>query len=58
MVDTPYTVTIKNLFQEYYKRNISFTEYRKQRKMLIDQMEVKYNGLQSLSKDRGQTSYE
>lgn len=58
MVDTPYTITIKNLFQEYYKRNISFTEYRKQRKMLIEQMEVKYNGLQSLSKGNAQISYE
>lgn len=51
MVDNPYSVNIKNLFQDYYKRNISFTDYRKQRKILIDQMEVKYNGLQSHQND-------
>ena len=51
MVDNPYSANIKNLFQDYYKRNISFTDYRKQRKILIDQMEVKYNGLQSHPND-------
>ena len=47
MVDTIYTENIKNLFQEYYKRNISFAEYREQRRKLIEQMDKKYNGQQN-----------
>ena len=51
MVDAMYTTTIKNLFQEYYKRNISFAEYRKKRRALIEQMDIKYNGRYALAKE-------
>lgn len=50
MVDTKYSVIVKNLFQEHYKRNISMGEYRAQRKILIDQMDEEYNGAKAAQK--------
>ena len=44
MLETKYAAVIKNLFQEYYKRNISMGEYRAQRKRILDQMDEEYNG--------------
>lgn len=44
MLETKYAAVIKNLFQEYYKRNISMGEYRAQRKRVLDQMDEEYNG--------------
>lgn len=51
MVETNYSFAIKNLFQEYYKRNISMGEYRAQRKKIIDQMDEAYNGSSSVQKE-------
>lgn len=48
MSDTHYSATIKNLFQEYYKRNLTMGEYRAQRKLLIDQMDKEFNGAKSM----------
>ncbi|MGM8225556.1 hypothetical protein ACSV5M_03165 [Cellvibrio sp. ARAG 10.3] len=47
MQETKYAAVIKNLFQEYYKRNISMGEYRTQRKRVLDQMDEEYNGAKS-----------
>ena len=47
MQETKYAAVIKNLFQEYYKRNISMGEYRAQRKRVLDQMDEEYNGAKS-----------
>ena len=44
MLETKYAAVIKNLCQEYYKRNISMGEYRAQRKRILDQMDEEYNG--------------
>lgn len=44
MMETKYATLIKDLFQEYYKRNLSMGEYRAQRRKLIDQMDQEYNG--------------
>lgn len=52
MLETKYAAVIKNLFQEYYKRNISMGEYRAQRKRVLDQMDEEYNG----AKSAGQSS--
>ncbi len=52
MQETKYAAVIKNLFQEYYKRNISMGEYRAQRKRVLDQMDEEYNG----AKSTGQSS--
>jgi hypothetical protein len=43
-VHTKYTALIKNLFQEYYKRNISAEEYRLQRRKIIQDMDMEMNG--------------
>lgn len=48
MADTHYTATVKNLFQEFYKRNLTMGEYRAQRKLVIDQMDREYNGAKSM----------
>jgi len=48
MTDTHYTTTVKNLFQEYYKRNLTMGEYRAKRKLVIDQMDREFNGAQSM----------
>ncbi len=48
VTETHYTPTIKNLFQEYYKRNLTMGEYRAKRKLLIDQMDREFNGAQSM----------
>lgn len=48
VTDTHYSATIKNLFQEYYKRNLTMGEYRAQRKLLIDQMDMEFNGAKSM----------
>ncbi|HTF84081.1 MAG TPA: hypothetical protein VL987_05825 [Cellvibrio sp.] len=54
MLETKYAAVIKNLFQEYYKRNISMGEYRAQRKRVLDQMDEEYNG----AKSAGQSSHQ
>lgn len=51
MLETKYAALIKNLFQEYYQRNISMGEYRAQRKRILDQMDEEFNGV----KNRGQS---
>ena len=42
-METKYTAMVKNLFQEYYKRNISFGEYRLQRNKIIHEMDMEFN---------------
>lgn len=43
-METKYTLLIKNLFQEYYKRNISVEKYRSERKKIINDMDLEMNG--------------
>lgn len=50
-VETKYTLLIKNLFQEYYKRNISVGEYRSQRTKIINDMDMEMNGSKSIQQD-------
>ena len=47
-METKYSIAIKNLLQEHYKRNISMGEYRAQRKIILDQMDEEFNGLKSM----------
>ena len=54
MLETKYTAVIKNLFQEYYKRNISMGEYRAQRKRILDQMDEEYNGTKNIEPNGNQ----
>lgn len=44
MTETQYTLLIKALFQEYYQRHISLTEYRERRYKIISEMDRRYNG--------------
>ncbi|HSC66637.1 MAG TPA: hypothetical protein VLC79_03020 [Cellvibrio sp.] len=39
-----YVDAIKKLVDQYYKHEISCSEYRMNRKRLIDQMDVEFNG--------------
>lgn len=48
MVDTKYSAAVKNLFEEYYKRNFSMGEYRAQRRKIINQMDEEFNGASSI----------
>ncbi len=50
-METKYTQLIKNLFQEYYKRNISVGEYRSQRTKIINDMDMEMNGSKSIQQD-------
>lgn len=52
MIETKYGAVVKNLFQEYYKRNISMGEYRAQRKKVIDQMDEEFNGIKSMEQQQ------
>lgn len=54
MLETKYAAVIKNLFQEYYKRNISMGEYRAQRKRILDQMDEEYNGTKNIEPNDNQ----
>ena len=54
MLETQYAAVIKNLFQEYYKRNISMGEYRAQRKRILDQMDEEYNGTKNIEPNGNQ----
>jgi hypothetical protein len=54
MLETKYAAVIKNLFQEYYKRNISMGEYRAQRKRILDQMDEEYNGTKNAEPNSNQ----
>lgn len=54
MLETKYAAVIKNLFQEYYKRNISMGEYRAQRKRVLDQMDEEYNGKKNIEPNGNQ----
>lgn len=47
MLETKYAAVVKNLFQEYYKRNVSMGEYRAQRKRILDQMDEEFNGVRN-----------
>jgi len=42
---------VKELFQQYYKRNISVEEYRSQRSKIIHELDVAMNGEQSVDLD-------
>lgn len=44
MTETQYTVLVKALFQEYYRRNISQAEYRERRNKIISEMDRRFNG--------------
>lgn len=44
MSDNLYSAAIRNLFQEYYKRNINIAEYRSARKKILSQLDRDYNG--------------
>jgi hypothetical protein len=46
-VETKYTTIVKNLCQEFYKRNISEEEYRLQRNKTIHDMDIEFNGSKS-----------
>ncbi len=50
-METKYTAMVKNLFQEYYKRNISMGEYRLQRNKIIREMDVELNGSKSAQQE-------
>jgi hypothetical protein len=54
MLETKYAAVVKNLFQEYYKRNISMGEYRAQRKRILDQMDEEYNGTKNIEPNGNQ----
>lgn len=46
-----YSETIKELLQDYYQGGTSMEEYRRQRKIIIDQMDKEYNGYKSERSD-------
>lgn len=50
-METAYTIMVKELFQQYYKRNISVEEYRSQRSKIIHELDVAMNGEQSVDLD-------
>jgi hypothetical protein len=50
-VETKYTAMVKNLFQEYYKRNISVEDYRLERNKIIHEMDVELNGTKNVQQE-------
>ena len=39
-----YSVMLRNLCREYYQGHIEFSEYRTQRKVILDKMDKEFNG--------------
>ena len=47
MSDTSYSSMLGKLSNDYYQNYIEFEEYRSQRKILLDKIDVEFNGRKS-----------
>ncbi|MES2673514.1 MAG: hypothetical protein V4660_04710 [Pseudomonadota bacterium] len=50
-METKYTALVKNLLQEYYKRNISVEDYRLERNKIIYEMDIELNGTKNIQQE-------
>jgi hypothetical protein len=45
MTEVSYSLLLRNLSDDHFRRRISFEEYRAQRKQILDSIDVEFNGL-------------
>jgi len=43
MIDTSYSLMLRNLSSDYYHGHIGFAEYRAQRKIILDKVDAELN---------------
>ena len=44
MIEASYSQMLRNLSNDYYQNKIEFEEYRNRRKMILDKIDVEFNG--------------
>ena len=44
MSDDSYSTNLRKLSKDYYQNHISFVEYRTARTILLDQIDIEFNG--------------
>lgn len=44
MIETSYSLMLRNLANDYYQNKIKFDEYRSQRKLILDKIDLEFNG--------------
>lgn len=54
MNEISYSLLLRNLADDHFRRRITFEEYRTQRKKILDNIDVEFNGLK-LSSEPAQT---
>ena len=54
MNEISYSLLLRNLSDDHFRRRITFEEYRTQRKKILDNIDVEFNGLK-LSSEPAQT---
>ena len=47
MIETSYSLMLRNLSNDYYQNKIGFEEYRSQRKIILDKIDVEFNAGQA-----------
>lgn len=45
MTEISYSLLLRNLSDDHFRRRITFEEYRTQRKKILDNIDVEFNGL-------------
>lgn len=51
MSDISYSDKLRNLSRQYYQNQISFDEYRLQRKSVLDRIDEEFNGVKTIVPD-------
>ena len=51
MTNTNYSVILRNLSNRYYLNQISFQDYRAQRKVILDKIDEEFNGQKLLERE-------
>ena len=49
MSESSYSLMLHNLSNDYYQNIIGFEEYRNQRKIILDKIDVEFNGVKSFA---------
>ena len=44
MIESSYSRMLRNLSNDYYQNRIEFEDYRNRRKMILDKIDVEFNG--------------
>jgi hypothetical protein len=44
LIETSYSLMLRNLSNDYYQNRIEFEDYRNRRKIILDKIDLEFNG--------------